>query len=316
MDNLDNKLKTVKLEDTDANEDNGRSSSPVSNASEESFHSAGDEEEVIMEPFSSEGNGADDAFPPFVDASPTIERTRDDDVTERFFDDSKCETTDTSADKEIQNEDDDDDDDNEELIEENLKDLELSLTEEEKNIKKEDALKCKELGNSQFKESKFTLALDSYTEGLRICPLSFPRDRSILYSNRAATKAKLDRKKDAIKDCSKAIELHDVYTKAILRRATLHQETEQLDEALKDFQRVLELDPSNNEARYAVRVLPEQINERNEKLKTEMMGKLKDLGNMVLRPFGLSTNNFNLQQDSNTGGYNIQFVNNPPTNGT
>ncbi|KAF2980983.1 hypothetical protein EK904_000929, partial [Melospiza melodia maxima] len=71
---------------------------------------------------------------------------------------------------------------------------------------------------------------------------------------------------------------------------------------------------SNRAAAKMKQRLPQQIEERNEKLKKEMLGKLKDLGNLVLRPFGLSTENFQIKQDSSTGSYSINFVQNPNNN--
>jgi hypothetical protein len=44
-----------------------------------------------------------------------------------------------------------------------------------------------------------------------------------------------------------------------------------------------------------------------DKLETETMGKLKDLGNAILGNFGLSMDNFAAVQDSKTGGLSISF---------
>lgn len=83
------------------------------------------------------------------------------------------------------------------------------------------------------------------------------------------------------------------------------------DESLDDYKKVLEIDPENVEARTAQIRLPPLINQKNEKMKEEMIDKLKDLGNMVLRPFGLSTSNFEMKQDPTTGSYSINFNQNP-----
>ena len=99
--------------------------------------------------------------------------------------------------------------------------------------------------------------------------------------------------------------------KVLKRRAKSHEKLDQLEQALEDYKRVSTLDPSDSVARERLFNLPREIEERNEKLKAEMMGKLKDLGNMFLKPFGLSTNNFKINQDPNSGGYNIQFDQNP-----
>lgn len=59
---------------------------------------------------------------------------------------------------------------------------------------------------------------------------------------------------EAIKDCSKAIDLHPHYLKAVLRRAELYEKVEKLEEALADYQRMIELDPSHYIARAACMV--------------------------------------------------------------
>ncbi|XP_032995684.1 tetratricopeptide repeat protein 1 [Lacerta agilis] len=201
-----------------------------------------------------------------------------------------------------------------ELDEKDLLELEKNMSEEEKQKRRNESTKLKEEGNEQFKKGEYKEAEDAYARALLVCPACCNTDRSILYSNRAAARMKQDKREIAISDCSKALELNPNYIKALLRRAELYEKTEKLDEALEDYKNLLEKDPSIHQAREACMRLPRQIEERNEKLKEEMLGKLKDLGNLVLRPFGLSTENFQVKQDSSTGSYSINFVQNPNNN--
>ncbi|XP_015257011.1 PREDICTED: tetratricopeptide repeat protein 1 [Cyprinodon variegatus] len=195
-----------------------------------------------------------------------------------------------------------------------LREAEKELTEEEKESRRQQSVTLKETGNSLFKAGEWKEAERSYTEALALCPLCFSRERAVLFSNRAAARLHLELKDEAITDCTRAIELDPEYLRALLRRAELYEKTEKLDEALEDYKQVLERDPSNSVARQACMRLPPQIQERNEKLKEEMIDKLKDLGNLVLRPFGLSTNNFQVNQDPTSGSYSINFVQNPNNN--
>ena len=63
--------------------------------------------------------------------------------------------------------------------------------------------------------------------------------------------------------------------------------------------------------RAGLRDLPPQVNQAKEKEMAEMMGKLKELGNGILRPFGLSTDNFKMTKDDKSGGYSMTFEQNP-----
>lgn len=190
---------------------------------------------------------------------------------------------------------------------ESRKDYEKTLSAEQLLANKERGNELKSEGNTQFKNEEYTDSVKTYSEGLKICPLDCANERSILYGNRAAAHIQLNNKQIAIEDCSKSLELNPNYIKVLIRRAKLYEETEKLDESLEDYRKILEMDTSNTEARQAIHRLPQKIEERNEKLKTEMLGKLKDLGNMILKPFGLSTNNFQMQQDPSSGSYSVNF---------
>lgn len=53
-----------------------------------------------------------------------------------------------------------------------------------------EAESLKQAGNDFFKNGEYVSAISQYTQALRICPLAYSKERSILYANRAAAKAK------------------------------------------------------------------------------------------------------------------------------
>lgn len=59
----------------------------------------------------------------------------------------------------------------------------------------------------------------------------------------------------------------------------------------------------------ALRTLPPRVAAAQKAEMGEMMGKLKELGNGILKPFGLSTDSFKFEKDEKTGGYSIGMKN-------
>ncbi|KAF8365571.1 lonp-1 [Pristionchus pacificus] len=97
--------------------------------------------------------------------------------------------------------------------------------------------------------------------------------------------------------------------KALERRAHAYTRMENKeDDALNDYKALLVKCPGRADVAQRIRELERQIKERNEKLKDEMMGKLKQLGNMCLKPFGLSTDSFQMVPNGE-GGYSIKMAN-------
>ncbi|KAI9314934.1 hypothetical protein BX666DRAFT_1879378 [Dichotomocladium elegans] len=180
-----------------------------------------------------------------------------------------------------------------------------------------EATEYKKAGNTFFAQGEFAKAVSEYEDALVVCPLSATQVRAVCFGNIAACYLKQDQYKDARDMATQALKLDQGYSKALLRRAQANEKintSSSLSDALEDYRKLgdqRDLDVhTKRQCERAKQQLPALIKEAMEKEKDEMLGKLKDLGNTLLGKFGLSTDNFQLQQDPNSGGYSVNFVNN------
>ncbi|KAF5397287.1 Tetratricopeptide repeat protein 1 [Paragonimus heterotremus] len=185
---------------------------------------------------------------------------------------------------------------------------EAKLSTDELQKRMLESLEVKERGNSLFKDSQYSDALTEYSAALDRCPLIYQKERSFMLSNRAACHIKLGAPDAALSDCDEALKLQPNYVRCLQRRAQVKEDMDRLSEALEDYQNLLKLDPGNERARWACMTLPERVQKQQEEMKEKMLGQLKQLGNMVLKPFGLSTENFKVQKNPDSEGYSINFV--------
>ncbi|XP_030765296.1 dnaJ homolog subfamily C member 7 [Sitophilus oryzae] len=108
--------------------------------------------------------------------------------------------------------------------------------------------KKKEDGNESFKLCKFLEAVKLYTEALEIDPLN-KKTNAKLYFNRATALSRLTKPKDAIKDCTAALNLDDTYLKALLRRAKCYMDIGEYEDAVRDYEKACKMDKSRENKR-------------------------------------------------------------------
>nr|XP_045009131.1 RNA polymerase II-associated protein 3 [Jaculus jaculus]XP_045009132.1 RNA polymerase II-associated protein 3 [Jaculus jaculus]XP_045009133.1 RNA polymerase II-associated protein 3 [Jaculus jaculus]XP_045009134.1 RNA polymerase II-associated protein 3 [Jaculus jaculus]XP_045009135.1 RNA polymerase II-associated protein 3 [Jaculus jaculus] len=105
------------------------------------------------------------------------------------------------------------------------------------------ALALKEKGNKYFKQGKYDEAIECYTKGMDADPYN-----PVLPTNRASAYFRLKKFAVAESDCNLAVALNRNYTKAYTRRGAARLALQKLEDAKKDYEKVLELEPNNFEA--------------------------------------------------------------------
>ncbi|KAI1113418.1 hypothetical protein F5Y14DRAFT_462454 [Nemania sp. NC0429] len=109
-------------------------------------------------------------------------------------------------------------------------------------------------------------------------------------------------------------DIRRIRAKALMRRARARSELggwsdlTGAEEDYKTLSAMANLTSADEKiVRAQLRALPPRVKAAQEKEMSEMWGKLKDLGNGILKPFGLSTDNFQMIKDEKTGGYSMNF---------
>uniref|UniRef100_A0A8C9PV54 RNA polymerase II-associated protein 3 n=1 Tax=Spermophilus dauricus TaxID=99837 RepID=A0A8C9PV54_SPEDA len=116
------------------------------------------------------------------------------------------------------------------------------------------ALALKEKGNKFFKQGKYDEAIECYTKGMDADPYN-----PVLPTNRASAYFRLKKFAVAESDCNLAIALSRSYTKAYARRGAARFALQKLEDAKKDYEKVLELEPNNFEAMNELRKINQAL---------------------------------------------------------
>lgn len=119
---------------------------------------------------------------------------------------------------------------------------------------------------------------------------------------------------DTSEDAKKKADRERIRSKALLRRGRARFELggwSNLAGAEEDYRELAAMSilsaGDKKLVQRQLQLLPPKVKGAQEVEMADMMGKLKSLGNGILKPFGLSTENFQMTKDEKTGGYSMNF---------
>ncbi|KAL2530149.1 Peptidyl-prolyl cis-trans isomerase FKBP62 [Forsythia ovata] len=159
----------------------------------------------------------------------------------------------------------------------------------------EAAGKKKDEGNALFKAGKYQRASKRYKKAVKLIEYdsSFGEDEKqqakvlkvTCNLNNAACKLKLKDYKEAVKLCTKVLEIESQNVKALYRRAQAYIHLVDLDLAELDIKKALEIDPDNRDVKLEYKVWKEKVKEYNKKdaqfygnIFAKMLGQPKSAG--------------------------------------
>ncbi|KZF24144.1 TPR-like protein [Xylona heveae TC161] len=140
-------------------------------------------------------------------------------------------------------------------------------------VQKLDRMKSE--GNAAFQGRRYQEAVDMYTQALQVDP-SNKGINSKLLQNRAMASIKLKNFKQAIADCTRALELDSSYLKARKTRAKALGESGDWEEAVKELKEIAENNPSEPGIQKEIRNAELELKKSKRKDYYKILGVDKD----------------------------------------
>ncbi|KAH8298154.1 hypothetical protein KR018_009385 [Drosophila ironensis] len=141
------------------------------------------------------------------------------------------------------------------------------------NERLEQAKAYKEKGTNYFKKEKWLLAIKMYNKCKGLLPNTADTNEEVkkvkvaTHSNIALCHQKCNDHFEAKQECNAVLALDANNVKALYRRGQCNLTVNELEEALEDFQKVIELEPNNKAAANQVVICKQKIKESKDKEK-------------------------------------------------
>lgn len=126
----------------------------------------------------------------------------------------------------------------------------------------DEAVEYKEQGNAAFKNGEWLAAKDAYTKAIKCGDQH--KQLATFYKNRAAAYLKLEKYEQALKDCDKSLELEPNEPKALYRRAQAKENLGRYEEAYRDAIMVWNADQSDKSLKQYLERLHTTVSARAE----------------------------------------------------
>lgn len=121
---------------------------------------------------------------------------------------------------------------------------------------KENAEKLKNKGNEFMKSEKYSDALESYSQAIKLDPKN-----AVYFCNRAAAYSKLSKHQQAIEDCNRALTIDPSYSKAYGRMGIAFTALDDHESGYECYRKALELDPDNQSYQNNLEIAEQKLKE-------------------------------------------------------